>query len=117
MVRYHRFGSGMTWIQEYGAADDPEQFRTLYAYSPYHRLVPGTCYPALLLLTADSDDRVDPMHARKFAAAVRHASRGQRAVLLRVGRNSGHSGADLVKEAVEQQADQFAFLLHELGVR
>lgn len=117
MVRYHHFGSGMTWTQEYGSADDPGQFRALYAYSPYHGLVPGTSYPALLMLSADSDDRVDPMHARKFAAAVRHASSAPHAVLLRVGRNSGHTGADLVKEQVEQQADQFAFLLHELGER
>ncbi|KYF50079.1 peptidase S9, partial [Sorangium cellulosum] len=110
MVRYHLFGSGKTWISEYGSADDPEQFKALHAYSPYHRVEPGTRYPAVLLLSADSDDRVDPMHARKFAAALQAASAGG-PVLLRVERNAGHGGADLIKAAVEKGADQISFAL------
>lgn len=110
MVRYHLFGAGKTWISEYGSADDPEQFKALYAYSPYHHVKPGTKYPAVLLLSADSDDRVDPMHARKFAAALQAASTGG-PVLLRIERNAGHGGADLIKAAVEKGADQYAFLL------
>jgi prolyl oligopeptidase len=110
MVRYHLFGSGKTWISEYGSADDAEQFRALFAYSPYHRLKTGTKYPAILLLSADSDDRVDPMHARKFAAALQAASQGG-PVLLRVERNSGHGGADLIKAEVEKGADRYAFAL------
>ncbi|WP_438016539.1 prolyl oligopeptidase family serine peptidase [Sorangium sp. So ce315] len=110
MVRYHLFGSGKTWISEYGSADDPEQFKALHAYSPYHRVKPGTKYPAVLLLSADSDDRVDPMHARKFAAALQAASAGG-PVLLRIERNAGHGGADLIKAAVEKGADQISFAL------
>ncbi|WP_081426722.1 prolyl oligopeptidase family serine peptidase [Sorangium cellulosum] len=110
MVRYHLFGSGKTWISEYGSADDPEQFNALHAYSPYHRVRPGTRYPAVLLLSADSDDRVDPMHARKFAAALQAASAGG-PVLLRIERNAGHGGADLIKAAVEKGADQISFAL------
>jgi prolyl oligopeptidase len=110
MVRYHKFGSGKTWISEYGSAEDPEQFRALYAYSPYHRVKRGTKYPAVLMLTADSDDRVDPMHARKFAAAVQDASSGG-PVLIRVERNAGHGGADLRKSEVEKSADRAAFAL------
>ncbi|XXT39161.1 prolyl oligopeptidase family serine peptidase [Sorangium sp. So ce513] len=110
MVRYHLFGSGKTWISEYGSADDPEQFKALHAYSPYHRVKPGTRYPAVLLLSADSDDRVDPMHARKFAAALQAASAGG-PVLLRIERNAGHGGADLIKAAVEKGADQISFAL------
>jgi prolyl oligopeptidase len=110
MVRYHQFGSGRTWISEYGSSEDPEQAKTLFAYSPYHHTANGTRYPALLLLSADSDDRVDPMHARKFAAAMQAASTGG-PVLLRIERNSGHGGADLIKASVEKGADEYAFAL------
>jgi prolyl oligopeptidase len=110
MVRYHRSGSGATWVQEYGSADDPEQFKAIFAYSPYHHVKAGTKYPPLLLLSADSDDRVDPMHARKFAAAMQAASAGG-PVLLRIEKNSGHGGADLLKAEVEKGADRYAFLL------
>ena len=74
MVRYHLFGSGKTWIEEYGSADDADDFKALYAYSPYHHVKQGTKYPATLILSADSDDRVDPMHARKFAAELQWAT-------------------------------------------
>lgn len=115
MVRYHLFGSGKTWISEYGSADDPEQFRAIFAYSPYHHVKQDTAYPPLLLLSADSDDRVDPLHARKFAAAVQDASTGG-PVLLRVERQSGHGGADLRKAEVEKGADRYAFaLFHTAG--
>ncbi len=110
MVRYHKFGSGKTWISEYGSAEDRAEFNALFAYSPYHRVQKGTKYPALLMLTADSDDRVDPMHARKFAAAVQDASSGG-PVLLRVERNAGHGGADLRKSEVEKGTDRLAFAL------
>jgi prolyl oligopeptidase len=110
MVRYHLSGSGATWVQEYGSADDAEQFKAILAYSPYHHVKAGTKYPPLLLLSADSDDRVDPMHARKFAAAMQAASAGG-PVLLRIEKNSGHGGADLLKAEVEKGADRYAFLL------
>jgi prolyl oligopeptidase len=117
MVRYHLFGSGRTWIPEYGSAEDPELFKALHAYSPYHRVQHNTAYPAMLMMTADSDDRVDPMHARKFTAAIQWAtSAADKPVLMRVERNAGHGGADLVKQNVERNADQFAFLLWQLGV-
>jgi prolyl oligopeptidase len=113
MVRYQRFGSGKTWVSEYGSADKPDDFRALYAYSPYHHIKPGTRYPSVLMLSADSDDRVDPMHARKFTAALQAASTGG-PIWLRIERNAGHGGADLIKATVEQLADQYAFALAEL---
>ncbi|MCA9677081.1 MAG: S9 family peptidase [Myxococcales bacterium] len=115
MIRYHRFGSGETWTPEYGSAEDPAQFATLRAYSPYHHVVAGTAYPALLMLSADSDDRVDPMHARKFAAAIQWASSSGRPALLRIEANAGHGGADLVKQAVDQYTDIYAFLAARLA--
>ncbi len=110
MVRYHLFGSGKTWISEYGSADDPEQFKALFGYSPYHHLKAGTKYPPVLMLSADSDDRVDPMHARKFVAGLQAATTGG-PVLLRIERHSGHTGADLIKSRVEKDADRYAFAL------
>jgi len=108
MVRYQLVGAGKTWTSEYGSVDDAEQFAALYAYSPYHHVTKGTKYPALLLLSADKDDRVDPMHARKFAAAMQAATSGG-PVLLRVEQHSGHRGADLIKASVEKVADELAF--------
>ncbi|MFO0744638.1 MAG: prolyl oligopeptidase family serine peptidase [Myxococcota bacterium] len=119
MVRYHLFGSGRTWIPEYGSAEDPAMFPVLYAYSPYHHIVKGTRYPALLMVGADSDDRVDPMHARKFTAMVQWAVSevpDAQPALFRVERHAGHGGADMVKQTVETYADQWAFLAWQLGV-
>ncbi len=113
MVRYHLFGSGRTWISEYGSADDEADFRTLHAYSPYHHVTPDTAYPAVLFDAADSDDRVDPLHARKMAAALQEASAGG-PVLLRIERNAGHGGADLQRAWVERYADVYAFALAEI---
>jgi prolyl oligopeptidase len=113
MVRYHLFGSGRTWISEYGSAEDEEDFRAIHAYSPYHHVVPGTAYPSVLFDSADSDDRVDPLHARKMAAALQAASAGG-PVLLRIERNAGHGGADLQRAWVERFADEYAFALSEV---
>ncbi|MDB4954714.1 MAG: prolyl endopeptidase [Myxococcales bacterium] len=112
MLRFQLSGSGKTWVPEYGSADDAEQFAALYAYSPYRVAVDGgpRSYPAVLFDSADHDDRVDPAHARKLAAALQAAQTGQAPVLLRIERNSGHGGADMVKSQVERVADQFAFL-------
>jgi prolyl oligopeptidase len=110
MVRYEKFGSGTTWASEYGKAEDPKMFPALFAYSPYHRVKEGVAYPPLLLLSADSDDRVDPLHARKFAAMVQARSTGG-PVLLRIERNSGHGGADMRKAEVAKNADRYAFAL------
>jgi prolyl oligopeptidase len=86
----------------------------LLAYSPYHHVREGVAYPALLMLAADSDDRVDPMHARKFTAAVQWATSSDAPVLLRIEANAGHGGADLVKQQIQQVADTYVFLWHEL---
>ena len=116
MLRYHLFGSGKTWVGEYGSAEDKDQFAVLYAYSPYRRAIDAgpTSYPAVLFDSADHDDRVDPLHARKLAATIQALQTGTEPVLLRIERNSGHGGADMVKSQVDRVVDQFAFLMHEL---
>lgn len=114
MLRYHMFGSGKTWVEEYGSAENAEDFKAIYAYSPYQHVTEGTRYPSLLILSADSDDRVDPMHAWKFAAEMQARSAGG-IVLLRIEKNSGHGGADLVKASVEKVADELAFAMSEVA--
>ncbi|WP_223755642.1 prolyl oligopeptidase family protein [Myxococcus sp. RHSTA-1-4] len=116
MVRYHLFGSGRTWIPEYGSAEKGEDFPTLHAYSPYHRVRADVRYPALLMMSADHDDRVDPMHARKFVAAMQNAPGNPSPVLLRIEMNAGHGGADQVAKNIESSADLYAFLFQTLEV-
>jgi prolyl oligopeptidase len=116
MLRYHLFGSGRTWIPEYGSAEDERQFRALFAYSPYHHVKAGTAYPAVLMGSSDSDDRVDPLHARKFAAAVQNATVSGNPVMIRIERHAGHGGADQVRQAIDLNADLFAFLFARFGM-
>ena len=116
MVRYHLFGLAKLWISEYGSAENETEFKALYAYSPYHHVTKGTAYPAVLMLSADSDDRVDPVHARKMTAALQAASASGEPILLRIERNASHGGADLVRQTVEQNVDVYAFFMHELGM-
>ncbi|WP_082282812.1 prolyl oligopeptidase family serine peptidase [Myxococcus hansupus] len=117
MVRYHLFGSGRTWIPEYGTADKAADFKTLYAYSPYHHVKADVRYPALLMMAADHDDRVDPMHARKFVAAVQNATGNQAPALLRIEANAGHGGADQVAKSIDSSVDLYSFLFHALEVQ
>jgi prolyl oligopeptidase len=94
---------------------NPEQFKSLYAYSPYHHVTPGTRYPAVLLTTGEYDGRVDPLHSRKFAAALQAATASQLSVLLRVNA-SGHGMGSSRNERIEEDADILAFLYEQLGV-
>jgi len=116
MLRYHKFDSGRTWVGEYGSADNPEQFKYLHAYSPYHNVREGVAYPSMLMLTADSDDRVAPMHARKFTAAIRHGMNNDATILVRVETKSGHGGGDMVNKRVARLTDIYSYLANELGL-
>jgi prolyl oligopeptidase len=115
MIRYDRFGSGKTWVTEYGSPANRSQFKTLYSYSPYHHVVPGTRYPSILICTAANDDRVDPMHARKMAAALQAATGSPNPILLRKETESGHGGSDEVRKTIAYGTDIWGFLIHELG--
>jgi prolyl oligopeptidase len=117
MVRYHRFGIGTAWIPEYGNPDNPEDLKVLHAYSPYHHVLVGVRYPPLLMMSPAHDDRVDPMHARKFIAVVQNASASDSPALMRVETNAGHQGGDLIKKAVDSNADMYAFLFHLFGMK
>jgi prolyl oligopeptidase len=115
MLRYQNFLIARRWIPEYGTAENPEQFKWLYAYSPYQHVRPGVEYPAVLFTTADSDARVDPMHARKMTALMQSVSK--RPVLLRLEAKAGHGVGTPVSKRIEEGTDFWGFLWWQLGVR
>jgi prolyl oligopeptidase len=116
MLRYHRFLIARLWIPEYGSPDEPNEFTWLRAYSPYHHVRPGTAYPAVLLATAESDTRVDPMHARKMAARLQAASSSGRPVLLRLESRAGHGAGKPLAKVLDELTDTWTFVFSEVGV-
>jgi prolyl oligopeptidase len=116
MLRYHRFLIARLWIPEYGSADDPTQFHWLRQYSPYHHVRKGVAYPAVLLATAESDTRVDPMHARKMAARLQAATSADRPILLRLESRAGHGAGKPLSKVVDELSDSWTFVFSELGV-
>jgi prolyl oligopeptidase len=117
MLRYHRFLIARLWIPEYGSADDPVQFRWLRDYSPYHHVRDGVAYPAVLLATAESDTRVDPMHARKMAARLQAATSTDRPILLRLESRAGHGAGKPLSKVMDELSDSWTFVFSELGVQ
>jgi prolyl oligopeptidase len=111
MLRFHQFTIGWAWVSDYGSADDPEQFRTLLAYSPLHNCRPGIHYPATLIVTGDHDDRVVPGHSFKFAATLQQAQAGDAPVLIRVQTRAGHGFGKPTAMLIDEAADIFAFLM------
>lgn len=111
MLRYHKFTVGHYWAGEYGNAEkDPEHFRFLHAYSPLHNIKKGTTYPPILVTTADTDDRVDPAHSKKFVATLQAADIGKNPILLRVETKAGHGGGKPTSKVIDELADSYAFL-------
>jgi prolyl oligopeptidase len=116
MLRYQKFTIGWNWAADYGRSDANEaEFKALYAYSPVHNVKPGTRYPAILVTTADHDDRVVPAHSFKYAAALQAAQAGDNPVIIRIDTKSGH-GASSTTKALEQTADIYSFIMYNLGV-
>jgi prolyl oligopeptidase len=116
MLLHDRHPNGAFNVPEYGTAKDPEQFRAIYAYSPYQHVKDGTPYPAVFLMTGEHDGRVDPGNSRKMAARLQEATSSGLPVLLRISTTSGHGFGTGLSERIVQQADVFAFLFQQLGV-
>jgi prolyl oligopeptidase len=116
MLRYHQFLIARLWIPEYGSPDDPAQFAWLRAYSPYHHVRDGVEYPAVLLATAESDTRVDPMHARKMAARLQAATGSGRPILLRLEARAGHGAGKPLSKVLDELTDTWTFVFRELGL-
>ena len=116
MLRYHRFPITKSWVDEYGSPDDPEDFRHLYAYSPYHRVREGVEYPAVLIASGDADTRCDPMHARKMTAKLQAATASAKPILLEYRALRGHMPVLPLGERIEALTDRLAFICDQLGV-
>lgn len=116
MLRYHHKQIARLWIPEYGDPDDPEQFRWLFGYSPYHHVKEGVEYPAVLLTAGQNDSRVDPMHARKMTARLQAATAAPHPILLRIEGKGGHGAGSPVSQYIEKQVDMWTFYFWQLGV-
>jgi prolyl oligopeptidase len=117
MLRYHTASANARqWSSDYGLPEDPQQFRALYAYSPYQNVKKGSCYPPTLITTADHDDRVVPWHSYKFAAALQAAQTCANPILIRIETRAGHGAGKPVWMQIDDYADQWAFLAKWLGV-
>ena len=116
MLRVELSPNGAFNVTEFGTTKEPDQFRALYAYSPYHHVTDGTQYPAVLFMTGDNDPRVDPMHSRKMTARLQ-ATGTKRLVLLLTSGTSGHGVGTARSEQIAQYADAWAFIFDQLGVR
>ena len=116
MLRFHKFTVGRYWTDDYGSSDNPEEFKALYAYSPYHNLDKGVSYPATLVTTADTDDRVVPGHSFKFISRLQYAQAGNAPVLARIETRAGHGAGKPTSKLIEESADEWAFLVKNLGM-
>jgi prolyl oligopeptidase len=116
MVRLDQFTGGRQWRSEFGSTEIEEEFEVLLAYSPYHNLKPGTCYPATIVVPGELDQTTVPMHAYKFVAALQHAQQCKRPILLRVSWGAGHSAGATLDDSIDNWADQVAILRQVLGV-
>jgi prolyl oligopeptidase len=116
MLRFHKFTIGWAWCGEFGSSEEPEDFKTLYAYSPLHNLKPNTAYPATLITTADHDDRVVPAHSFKFAAALQAMHTGTAPVLIRTETKAGHGAGIPTAKIIQERSDLLAFLTRVLGI-
>ena len=116
MLRFHKFTAGRFWTDDYGSADNAEEFPALLKYSPYHNLQGGTQYPATLITTADTDDRVVPGHSFKFAAQLQASQSGTAPTLIRIETRAGHGAGKPTAKIIEEASDQWAFLVKTLGV-
>jgi prolyl oligopeptidase len=117
MLRFHKFTAGRYWTDDYGSADEPEGFQYLHAYSPYHNIKDGVCYPPTLVTTADTDDRVVPGHSFKFAARLQAAQGCDKPVLIRIETRAGHGSGKPTTKMIEEIADEWAFLAKTLGMK
>ncbi len=121
MIHYQDFQIAKLWIPEYGTSENAEQFKWLFAYSPYHHVKPGAEYPAILFMTADTDTRVDPMHAKKMAAEMQAEAKNgtsrTRPILLRIESKAGHGAGKPVTKQIEEFTDVYSFLFWQLGVK
>ncbi|WP_257544585.1 prolyl oligopeptidase family protein [Sphingopyxis sp. DBS4] len=116
MLRFDRFTAGRYWVDDYGYPSKEADFRNLLAYSPYHNIRGGTAYPAILVTTADTDDRVVPGHSFKYTAALQHADIGPKPHLIRIETRAGHGSGKPTDKIIAEAADKYAFAAKWTGL-
>ncbi len=114
MLRFNKFTIGAAWEGDYGSPENPQEFKALYAYSPLHNIRAGVHYPPTLITTSDHDDRVVPGHSFKYAATLQAAQGGPAPILIRIETRAGHGAGKPTTKRIDEAADRFAFLVHEL---
>jgi prolyl oligopeptidase len=117
MLRFQKFTAGRFWVDDYGSSENAEEFKALVAYSPYHNLKPNTKYPATMVTTADTDDRVVPGHSFKFTARLQEYHYGNSPVLARIETRAGHGAGKPTAKVIEELADEWAFLVKTLNFK
>jgi prolyl oligopeptidase len=117
MLRFHQFTAGRFWVDDYGSADNSEEFKALFKYSPYHNIKKGVKYPPTLVITADTDDRVVPGHSFKFLARLQEDQGGDAPILGRIEVRAGHGAGKPTTKIIEELADEYAFLVKILKMK
>jgi len=121
MLRFHKFTIGYAWCSDYGSSDKKDQFETLIKYSPLHNIRKGKADPPVLLLTADHDDRVVPLHSYKYIATLQYTlgkEKYQRApLLIRIEVKAGHGAGKPLDKSIEEISDIYGFIAKSLGVK
>jgi prolyl oligopeptidase len=117
MLRFQEFTAGRFWVDDFGSSDNADEFAALHAYSPYHNIRAGAEYPAVLVTTADTDDRVVPGHSFKYAAALQKAQGATQPVLIRIETRAGHGAGTPTEMIIDDYADRWAFLVKSLNMR
>ncbi len=117
MLRFHRFTIGWAWVNDYGSSENADEFQAIYKYSPIHNIEKGTKFPAVLITTADHDDRVVPAHSFKYAATIQEAQSGEAPVLIRIETKAGHGAGKPTSKIIEEQSDIYGFLMKNLVMK
>ncbi len=117
MLRFQKFTAGRFWVDDYGSADNKDEFEALIKYSPYHALKTGTAYPPTMVTTADTDDRVVPGHSFKFTAKIQDCQQGPNPVLARIETKAGHGAGKPTAKVIEETADMWGFLVKNLDFK
>jgi len=115
MLRFHKFTIGWAWVDEYGSSEDSVQFENLYNYSPLHNISEDAEYPAVMVVTADHDDRVVPAHSFKYIATLQEKYDGKNPTLIRIQTKAGHSAGKPTRIKIEEAADKWAFAFYNMG--